>query len=79
LIVVGPLFAVVAVVYFTRTAGALPVALPGHVAGSAHKHIKHGVAAPAVAVVCWIGAWFSSGHRATLPSHLRSSDLQESA
>lgn len=53
-------FVVLAVVYFTRTAGDLPSFLPGHQAGSAHHHTKHGVAMVGLAVLALIGAWFST-------------------
>lgn len=64
LVVLGVLFAVVGVIYFTRTAANLPSFFPGHLAGSAHKHTKHGMAAVGVALVLWIGAWLSTGRRA---------------
>jgi hypothetical protein len=63
LIGLGVLFAVVGVIYLTHTAGHLPAFFPGHTAGSPHKHLKHGLAALGVAVVSWIGAWLSTGHR----------------
>jgi len=42
-------------------AGSLPSFFPGHLAGSAHKHVKHGLAALIVGVVCFLGAWMLSG------------------
>ena len=63
LILLGVLFAVVGVIYEVQTAGHLPAFLPGHQAGSTVHHIKHGVAAFALAVICWLGAWFSTGRR----------------
>jgi O-antigen/teichoic acid export membrane protein len=63
LIGVGVLFAIVGVIYLTQTAGHLPAFLPGHTAGSAHKHLKHGLATFGVAVLSWVGAWLSTGHR----------------
>jgi hypothetical protein len=53
-------FVVIAVVYFTHTAGSLPSFLPGHQAGSAHKHTKHGIAMLALAVLALVGAWFTT-------------------
>lgn len=63
LIVLGILFAVIGVIYEIKTAGQLPSFLPGHQAGSANHHIKHGLAAFALAVIAWIGAWFTVGRR----------------
>jgi hypothetical protein len=53
-------FVVIAVVYFTHTAGSLPSFLPGHQAGSAHKHTKHGIAMLGLAVLALVGAWFTT-------------------
>lgn len=48
------------VVYFTTTAGRLPSLMPGHEAGSARHHIKHGLAMIGLAVIALIGAWFTT-------------------
>jgi hypothetical protein len=63
LIIVGIVFAVLGVIYFTRTAGQLPAFLPGHQAGSVHHHLKHGLVAFALALLAWIAAWFTTGKR----------------
>ena len=63
LIVLGVLFAVVGAVYLAKSAGQLPAFFPGHLAGSSHHHTKHALAAFVVAVVCWVGAWLSTGRR----------------
>jgi hypothetical protein len=63
LIVLGLLFAAVGVVYLAKTAAHLPSFFPGHQAGYAHHHTKHALAAFALAIVSWAGAWFSSGRR----------------
>jgi len=63
LIILGILFVVVGVIYETRTAAHLPSFLPGHQAGDTGHHVKHGIAAFALAVIAWIGAWFSAGRR----------------
>jgi hypothetical protein len=68
--ILGILLLIVAVIYFTRTAGSLPSFFPGHQAGSAHKHIKHGIGAVVVALLCFIGAWFSLGSRPTAPTDI---------
>ncbi|MEA2309131.1 MAG: hypothetical protein QOG41_145 [Thermoleophilaceae bacterium] len=57
----GVVFLVVAAVYFTQTADALPSFFPGHKAGSSHHHVKHGVAALVVGLGCFVFAWFQSG------------------
>ena len=64
LAILGLLFAVAAIIYFTHTAGSLPSFLPGHQTGSAHHHSKHGVVALGLAVLSWAGAWLLSGRRA---------------
>ena len=64
LVVAGLAFVALAIYYIVTPAGSLPHALPGYEAGSAHKHLKHGLAAFAVAVACWIVAWFMSGKKA---------------
>jgi hypothetical protein len=67
LIVLGVLFAVVGAIYLARTAAQLPSFFPGHQAGGAHTHTKHALAAFAVAVICWIGAWLTTGRRKRSP------------
>jgi hypothetical protein len=63
LIVLGLVFAAVGVVYLTQTAAHLPSFFPGHQAGLAHHHTKHALVAFALAVLSWIGAWFTTGTR----------------
>jgi amino acid permease len=53
-------FVVVGVVYFTQTAASLPSFVPGHQAGSAHHHVKHGIAMIGLACLALVGAWFST-------------------
>ncbi len=67
LIVLGLLFAAAGAVYLAKTAAQLPSFFPGHQAGLAHHHTKHALAAFALAVVSWAGAWFSTGSRASRP------------
>jgi uncharacterized membrane protein len=57
----GVVLVVIAVVYFAESAGNLPSFFPGHQAGSAHHHVKHGIAALVVGLVAFVGAWLSSG------------------
>jgi hypothetical protein len=65
LIVIGLVFAALVVVYLADTAANLPSFLPGHQAGSTHHHTKHALVAAGLAVVSWIGAWFSTAPTAT--------------
>ena len=58
LVVLGVIFVVIACVYWFVPAGSLPGFVPGFEAGSTRVHIKHGVAALAVAAGCFIVAWF---------------------
>ena len=60
-VILGLLFLAVAVIYFTHPAGSLPAFLPGHIAGSAHRHVTHGILALALAVALFVAAWFQSG------------------
>ena len=63
LIILGVIFAALGVLYLAKSAGQLPAFLPGHQAGSAHHHTKHALAAFALALVSWAGAWFTTGQR----------------
>jgi hypothetical protein len=60
LIVVGFVFVAAGVYYFVTPAHSLPAVVPGHQSGSTHHHTKHGLAMLGLAVVCWIGAWFTT-------------------
>ena len=60
-VVLGVLLTALAVVYWALSAGSLPAFLPGHAAGSAHHHIKHGIAACLLGVACLVYAWFQTG------------------
>jgi len=57
-IVLALVFAVIAVVYFVLPAGSLPSFFPGFEAGSARIHVKHGIAALAVAAVLFGASCF---------------------
>jgi hypothetical protein len=61
LIILGVIFAALGVLYLAKSAGQLPAFLPGHQAGSGHHHTKHALAAFALAIVSWAGAWFTTG------------------
>jgi hypothetical protein len=60
LILVGVALIALAVYYWVTPAGSLPTFVPGHLAGSAHTHFKHGVAALILGILCFMGAWMLS-------------------
>ena len=66
--IVGVLLIVLAAVYWIEPAKSLPSFLPGHAAGSAHHHIKHGLAAFLVGLALLVYAWFQSGDKARAPA-----------
>ena len=59
-VIVGVLLIVIAIVYWAEPAKSLPSWLPGHEAGSNHHHVKHGIAAFLLGLVCLVFAWFRS-------------------
>ena len=60
-LIVGLALIAIAVVYWASTADGLPSFFPGHQAGSAHHHVKHGIAAALLGLGCFVFAWFQSG------------------
>lgn len=66
LALIGVALVVISVVYVTKTAGSLPSFFPGHQAGSAHKHAKHGIVALLLGLVAIGCAWLSSGTKKSL-------------
>ena len=50
----------IAIVYFMTAAKDLPGFVPGHETGSAHHHIKHGLAMIGLAALAVTGAWFTT-------------------
>jgi hypothetical protein len=60
----GLALVVLAIFYFADSAAALPSFFPGHEAGSAHHHVKHGLAALIVGLGAFVLAWFQ-----TAPAH----------
>jgi hypothetical protein len=60
-VIAGILLLALAVLYWVDSAGALPSFVPGHEAGSAHHHIKHGIAAAILALGAFVYAWFQTG------------------
>jgi uncharacterized RDD family membrane protein YckC len=57
----GLAFVVIAIIYFADSAAALPSFFPGHEAGVAHHHVKHGLAALIVGLAAFVFAWFQTG------------------
>jgi len=62
-IVVGIVFAGLAVIYWSIPAGNLPSFMPGFQAGASTVHFKHGLAAFILAAGSFIYAWFMSGKK----------------
>jgi hypothetical protein len=60
-VILGVIFLVIAIVYWTTGASSLPSFFPGHESGSSHIHFKHGLAAAVVALGCFVFAWFQTG------------------
>ena len=59
----GAALSVVSIVSFTKTAADLPSFFPGHQAGSAHHHSKHGLVALILGLLAFAGAWMSLGRK----------------
>jgi hypothetical protein len=59
-IVAGIALLALAGLYFIDSADALPSFIPGHQAGSAHHHVKHGIAALLLGIACFVFAWFQT-------------------
>jgi hypothetical protein len=62
-VIIGIVMIVIAIVYWAEPAKSLPGFFPGHQAGSAHHHTKHGIAAFLLGIGCFVFAWFRSGKR----------------
>lgn len=64
-VALGVVLCVVGIIYFTVTASSLPSFFPGHVSSTSseavHHHVKHGIAAVIVGLLCFVFAWFQSG------------------
>ena len=60
-VIAGIVLIALAILYIVEPASSLPSFIPGHQAGSSHHHVKHGIAALAVGVACFIFAWFQTG------------------
>jgi len=60
-VLAGILFVVVAVLYWTQSAGHLPTFLPGYAVESPDHHTKHGILSLALAICSFIAARFFWG------------------
>jgi hypothetical protein len=67
-VIAGIALIVIAIVYWAEPAKSLPGFFPGHQAGSAHHHVKHGIAAFFVGVAALVFAWFRTGPQRTASS-----------
>ena len=67
-VIIGIVLIVIAAVYFAEPAKSLPGFFPGHQAGSAHHHVKHGIASLFVGLAFLVLAWFRSGPKRSAPS-----------
>jgi UDP-N-acetylmuramyl pentapeptide phosphotransferase/UDP-N-acetylglucosamine-1-phosphate transferase len=67
-VVLGIVLIAIAIVYWVEPAKSLPSFFPGHAAGSAHHHTKHGIAAFFVGLACLAFAWFNSGPKRSTSS-----------
>lgn len=61
--VVGVAFVGLAVYYWMTPSGSLPAWLPGFEAGSAHIHLKHGIASLLLGLASFAYAWFGTGKK----------------
>ena len=64
-VIVGIALIVIAIVYWVEPAKSLPSFFPGHQAGSAHHHVKHGIASFFVGLAALVFAWFRTGPKRT--------------
>jgi hypothetical protein len=60
-LVAGVALIAIAIVYWAEPARSLPSFFPGHQAGSAHHHVKHGIASFFVGLAALVFAWFNTG------------------
>lgn len=64
-IAAGIVLIAIAAVYWAEPAKSLPSFFPGYQAGSAHHHVKHGIAAFLVGLAAFVFAWFNTGQKKT--------------
>jgi len=61
--VLGAIFVIIAVMYWTTPAGSLPGFFPGYAAGSTIVHVKHGLGSVILGIALFIYAWFGTGKK----------------
>lgn len=61
---IGIIFIVIAIVYWTTPAGALPTFMPGYLTDDSTIHVKHGIASFILGLGVFAYAWFRAGKRA---------------
>ncbi len=59
-IILGLVFAAIAIVYWLVPAGSLPGFFPGFEAGGTRVHVKHGIVTAVIAIVLFALAWRSA-------------------
>ena len=62
-VLLGILFIILAFIYWTTPANALPSFLPGYDPAMAAVHFKHGLASLILAALLFIYAWFATGKK----------------
>jgi ammonia channel protein AmtB len=62
-VLAGIVFIIIAIVYWTNTAGSLPHFFPGFEAGATNVHVKHGIASLFLGLALFAYAWFRSGKK----------------
>lgn len=62
-VLLGIIFMILALVYWSTPAGSLPTYLPGYISGSIIVHFKHGLASLILALALFAFAWFKSGEK----------------
>jgi len=62
-VALGIVLFIIAVIYLTQPANALPGFLPGANAASSAKHMKHGIAAAGLGALLFVGAWMTTGSK----------------
>jgi hypothetical protein len=70
-VLAGVLLLALAALYFADSAASLPSFIPGHEAGSAHHHVKHGIATALLGLAWLVFAWFQSGPSSSKPTATR--------
>ncbi len=64
--ILGILFIILAIIYWTIPAGSLPHIIPGFIQGSATIHVKHGIGSFILGLALFAYAWFKSGKKNTI-------------